>query len=353
MTGIRMKYVHCWVDKRNGGAKARHYFRRPAFKRVPLPGLPGSAEFMEAYQVAFAGQTLPRQQIGASRTKPGSIAALVVSYFSSPSFLALAPGTQQTYRLILEKFRQEHGDKPAALLMRQHINAMLAQRVPRPAAANHWLRLVKALMAFAVEEGFRPDNPTTGIKRIPTRSDGFHSWSEAEIAQFEAHYPVGSKARLALALGLYTAQRRSDVVSLGRQHICDGMLSMRQQKTRTTLVIPLHPALAAIIAATPSKHLTFLTTAYGKPFTPAGFGGWFRKRCDEAGLPKQCSFHGLRKAACTRLADAGCSASVIAAISGHTTLREVERYTKAANQKNMARIGMNAITSRTGSGNGG
>jgi integrase len=349
MSGIRLIYVHQWVDKRDGGAKARHYFRRRGHKRVPLPGLPGSTEFMAAYQTALAGQpTLA--PAGANRIKAGSIAALVVAYFASPAFLSLKPTTQRTYRLILERFRSEHGDKPVALVTRQHINAMLAQRVRTPAAANHWLRLVKAMLAFAVEEGFRPDNPTVGVRRIKMQSDGFHSWSEAEIAAFEERHPIGSKARLALALLLYTAQRRSDVVRMGRPHVRGDVVHIRQQKTGKMMPIPLHPDLAGIIAATPSGHLTYLVTAYGQPFTAAGFGGWFRARCDEAGLPEHCAAHGLRKAACRRLAEAGCSANIIAAISGHTTLREVERYTKAADQERMAREGMAAIT-RTTSGN--
>jgi integrase len=349
--GIRLKYVHCWIDRRYGGAKPRYYLRRPGFNRTALPGLPGSTEFMQAYEAALAGQALPRPMIGASRTKPGSIAALIVSYFCAPQFLALAPATQQTYRLILEKFRSEHGDKPVALLTRQHINAMLAQRVVTPAAANDWLRMVKSLMVFAVEEGWRRDNPTVAIKRVKNRSAGFHTWDETEIAAFESHHQIGSKARLALALLLYTAQRRSDVVRMGRQHVRDGVVHVRQQKTGAMLAIPLHPALAATIAATPSDHLTFLVTSFGKPFTAPGFGNWFRERCNEAGLPRHCAAHGLRKAACRRLAEAGCSANVIASISGHTTLTEVARYTKAADQERMARDGMAAI-SRTDTGNG-
>jgi integrase len=348
MSGIRLKYVNQWVDKRDGGAKARFYFRRHG-RRVPLPGLPGSAEFMAAYQLALTEQ-LPQPQIGASRTKPGSISALIVTYFGSPQFLSLKPATQQTYRLILQKFRAEHGDKPLALLTRKHINAMLAQRVTTPAAANHWLRLMKMLMAFAVTEGWRKDDPSIGIERLKTDSAGFHTWSEGEIELFEARHPIGSKARLAFALLLYTAQRRSDVVKMGRQHVRGDVVHVRQQKTGAMLAIPLHPELRRIIEATPSQHLTYLVTEYGQPFTAAGFGGWFQARCDEAGLPKQCRAHGLRKAACRRLAEAGCSANVIASISGHTTLREVERYTRAADQERMAREGMAAIT-RTKTGN--
>src|SRR5262245_37657581 len=170
MSRIKLKFVHCWVDKRDGNAKPRYYFRRHG-KRIPLPGLPGSAEFMDAYQAALAMQ-LPLPIIGARRTKAGSLGALIVTYMSTPDFLARPPSTQSTYRNILERFRSEHGDKPVALLTRQHINAMLADKVKTPAAANHWLRLVKVLMQLAVEEGYRPDNPAIGIKPIKNKTDG-------------------------------------------------------------------------------------------------------------------------------------------------------------------------------------
>jgi integrase len=64
----------------------------------------------------------------------------------------------------------------------------------------------------------RAGDPARDIEYIKRKSAGFRTWSEDEIATFEAHHPVGSKTRLALALLLYTAQRRSDVVRMGRQH---------------------------------------------------------------------------------------------------------------------------------------
>ena len=85
-------------------------------------------------------------------------------------------------------------------------------------------------------------------------------------------------------------------------------------------------------------------TATGKPFTPTGFGHWFFDRCREAGLTVGLSAHGLRKAMCRRLAEAGCSTHQIMAISGHKTLSEVQRYTKAAEQSRMARQAMEAVT---------
>jgi integrase len=116
------------------------------------------------------------------------------------------------------------------------------------------------------------------------------------------------------------------------------------------LQIPLHADLQEILAAHMAEHLTFLTTKAGEPFTAPGLTNWFSdmRRC--AGVPAGLSAHGLRKAACRRLAEAGCSANEIAAISGHATLREVERYTKAADQKRMATAAIEAISKKAKSG---
>jgi integrase len=113
-----------------------------------------------------------------------------------------------------------------------------------------------------------------------------HSWTIEEVLQFEKRHAIGTKARLALALLLYTGQRRSDVVAFGRQHIKSAWITFTQVKNRKrkpiTLSIPVPPELKAIIDATPSGSLTFLVTSFGKP-TASGFGNWFRERCDEAG----------------------------------------------------------------------
>src|SRR5947209_13039478 len=155
----------------------------------------------------------------------------------------------------------------------------------------------------------------------------------------ESHHRPGTRARLALALLLHTGQRRGDVVRIGRQHIRDGVVHVRQQMTGIELAIPIHPTLAAIIAETPADHLTLLTTQTGKPFSAAGFGNWFRDRCNEAGLP-HCSAHGLRNAAARRLAEAGCTTHEIAAITGHASLGELVRYTKAVDQRRRAEAAM-------------
>ena len=102
----------------------------------------------------------------------------------------------------------------------------------------------------------------------------------------------------------------------------------------------MHPKLREIIDATPTVGVkTFLVTHIGKPYTAAGFGNYFRALCDQAGCP-DVSAHGLRKATARRLAEIGCSANQIASITGHASLSEVQRYTKAADRKRMAREAM-------------
>jgi integrase len=341
MTKVRLAYIHQFVDRHG---RIRRYVRLPGRKRVPLKGAPGTDEFMEAYRAALAGEA-PRLAIGASRTRPGTINAAVVAYYGSVAFLNLASSTQNVRRNILERFRTAHGDKRLATLERRHISDMIAAKAATtPAAAQVLLKVIRALMQFCQSVDMRDDNPAIGVKNVKLRSDGIYTWSEADIAKFEKAHPIGTRARLALALLLHTGQRRSDVIRMGRQHLRDGVIHITQQKTAAVLAIPVHPELAGIIEATPSSNLTFLVTRDGSSFSPAGFGNWFREKCNEAGLPKQCSAHGLRKAACRRLAEAGCSAPEIMSISGHSSLREVQRYCVAADQARMAKSAMASVT---------
>jgi integrase len=201
----------------------------------------------------------------------------------------------------------------------------------------------------AIDIKMREDDPTRDVRAIRVKSDGYHSWTEDEIALFAARHKIGSRARLALALLLYTGQRRSDVVRMGRQHIRDGVLDVRQIKTGTEMAIPVHPDLQAIITQSATGQMTFLATEFGKPFTAAGFGNWFREQCDAANL-RHCSAHGLRKAAARRLAEAGCTPHEIAAITGHASLKEIVRYTEAVNRKRLAQSAMAKVKVRTISG---
>jgi hypothetical protein len=196
---LRLKFVNSFCDRHG---KVRHYFRKPGHKSVRLPGLPGSAEFMDAYQAALAGVTIsPPPEIGAARCKPGSVATAVATYFGSHEFGHLADATKYDRRRILERFREDHGEKNFAGLAREHIEIMLDEKAAKPYAARSFLKALRHLTKVAIRSKLRADDPTIGISMevSKTETDGFQTWTEDNIAKFEAAYPIG---RLTGAAGL-------------------------------------------------------------------------------------------------------------------------------------------------------
>jgi integrase len=189
-------------------------------------------------------------------------------------------------------------------------------------------------------------NPARDMPRLKVRDGGYHSWTAEEREQFEQRHPIGTKARLAYALLFHTGQRRSDVVLFGRQHVHNGRLRFTQQKNRRrkpiALELPILPELQRVIDASPTGDLTFLVTEHGKSFAVAGFGNWFRERCNEAGLA-HCTAHGLRKAAATVAAENGATAHELMSIFGWLSMKEAERYTRTAERKGLADRGMGKL----------
>lgn len=336
MTMIRLPYIKAYADRQG---KMRYYYRRPGAPTVALPGKPGSREFRTAYDAAEAAA--PRE-IGAERTKPGSFSALIVLYYRSGGYKDLADITRKTYRNDIERFRAKHGEMSVSALERKHVTAMLDAVAVQGKSTKSLRRILGVLLTFAHERGWRKDNPMVGMRRPRKASEGFRAWTEADIARYLEHWPQGSRERLALALLLYTAQRRSDVVTMGRQHRRGDQIHVAQQKSggRTKLWIPLHVALAAELDRAPANQLTYLQTQYGEPFSAAGFGNWFGEKARKAGCPEGCTAHGLRKAGARRLAEAGCTPHQIMAVTGHKNLSEVTLYTASADQERLAREAM-------------
>ena len=331
MASIRLKFVKAYVDRHG---KVRHYFRKPGCKPVALPGLPGSDEFMAAYGQALADT--PRVEIAARQTRAGSINAMIIGYLGTAAFHNLAPTSQQTYRRIFEGMRRNYGDMSVATLARKHVIKMLDAKKDTPVEARNFLRFLRLITQYAINIGIREDDPTAGVRVKLPKNDGYRTWPEDDIAAFRTAYAVGTKPRLALELLLGTALRCADVVKLGRGHIRNGTIQVTAQKTKTALAIPVTTELAeAINAAAPSEHVTFLINERGGSFTAKRFGQWFTDQCVRIGLRGQP--HGLRKAACRRLAEAGCTAPEIAAISGHKSLNEVQRYIEKADRARLAR----------------
>jgi ATP-dependent Clp protease ATP-binding subunit ClpA len=170
-----LRYVHRFEDRHG---HERLYFRRPGHARVKLRGPLGSPEFLADYQAAVAASE-PRQP----RQPPaGTMDALAVSYLRSTAFHGLGASTQAVYRRIIGQIRAAYGGLGVAGLQRQHVARMIEKRAETPAAANHLLRTLRALMKHAVAEGMRADDPTQGVGRAKEKAEGAATWTEADIA---------------------------------------------------------------------------------------------------------------------------------------------------------------------------
>ncbi len=335
----------------------RYYFRAPGKKKVRLKETPGTVEFDK--EVACARLGIPYIPAGqeekpatpALKRQPadGSVDWLLKEYKARAN---TANATLMKRRSeILEqvcdyKFGKARcGDLPYADMRKRHVVEIRDAIREKPGARNDVKRAISAMFSWAVESDLASINPAAKIKLLYS-GDGFHTWTVDEVRQFEAKHPAGSKARLMLHLALYTGLRLSSLAILGRQHIRNGILTIRPEKTRkssgVTVEIPVLPELLKTIDESQTGNLTFLVTEFNKPFTVNGLGNKMRDWCDQAEL-FHCSTHGLRKAGATIAAENGATDEELMAIFGWTTKNQTTTYTKKARRKQMAAGAMHKL----------
>ncbi|WP_354080002.1 tyrosine-type recombinase/integrase [Bradyrhizobium sp. S3.5.5] len=279
------------------------------------------------------------------RARAGSIAAAVHGYYGSTEFKVLAETTKATYRGVLDRFVDKHGEGPIAGLQPIHINKLIDEMADTPSAASNFRKRLKGLMDYAVSAGMRADNPVVVAKKVRLKTTGHRTWSEEDITKFRKHHEVGTPLRLAFEVLLHTGLRRSDAVRLGWQHLTsDGfVISTKKSQGHVELCIPVHSDLARYIADCPKDGPAFIATMYGRARSEKAFSTWISEAACNANLPPKSSPHGVRKAACRRLAEAGCSALEIMSITGHTDIREIERYCREAARKKLAVAAMTKL----------
>jgi integrase len=212
-----------------------------------------------------------------------------------------------------------------------------------PSQSRHFLDAMRGLFRWALKARLVKIDPTVGVEDPPrSQSDGFAPWSEDDIATYEARWPIGTRQRVWLDVLIYTGLRRGDAVRLGRQHVRNGVGTIKTEKTGTEVMLPILPMLDATLKAGPCGDLTFIAGESGRPLTKESFGNLFRKACRDAGLQNR-SAHGLRKAAATRAANAGATESELEAIFGWIGGRMASLYTRAANRRRLAQRAMHKL----------
>ena len=329
--------------------KSRHgtivwYTRVGHGPRQRMPGAYGSAEFMEAYRAALSGGPVPTKD----RTDPRTLQWLLEQWMRSSDWGQSANSTRKQRENVLRRIIEENPKASFQAITADHIRAGRERRQATPAAANNFVKTMRALFSWAEEAGHVEVNPAMDVKMMSNKTEGFHPWSMEDLSAFRARWPLGTRERLAVEVLANTGLRRGDAVRLGRQHIRDGVAAIRAEKTGVELFIPILPALEEAISHGPTGDLTFISAANKRPVSKETFGNWFRKACTDAKV--EGSAHGVRKLAATVMAEEGATEEQLKALFGWQTNDQSTVYTRSANRRRLAIEGATKLARGTKTG---
>ncbi len=329
----RQRYQYVQKQKTRHG-RVVWYFRIGDGPRTRMKGEYGSPEFVTHWRSLIAGQ-----ETAVSTPSKFTLQWLVNKYEASAAFKALAPSTQRMRSNILKAVCETGGKMLVSQITRNTIASGRDRRAETPFAAINFMKVMGYLFEWAVDAGYARTNPVKDVKRPKAKVIGHTPWTYEDVAKFYEKHTLGSMARLAMDLLLFTGLRRSDVYRLGPQHIRDGVIEFRAKKNDEPLFIPVHPSLQKSIDACSISHMAFLTTPIqGRPFkSEASFGNWFAGVCAEAGVSARA--HGLRKLLAQIVAESGGSNAELKALFGWTTDAMAAHYIKNANAKKLAQSG--------------
>lgn len=322
-----------WIRLRNVNrvtAKGKVYF----YHRITGERLPAEAGAREKRVLEINLGVKPNEPLS-----PGSVNELVALYRSSPDYQNTRPKTRKDYLRYLDWIKEKWGDLPVCEIDREAIIEARNGLKSKPRTADYLVAVIRRLLTFAVD---RPRqfglsaNPALQIERIFT-TEGYSAWPDPVIAEATGRaYPELAKVVL---LGLYTGQRGQDCVRMLWSHYDGSGIEVAQEKTGKRLWIPAHKELRAVLDRMPRTAAVICVNRQGKPWKLDHLRHEIRDLMRPVG---RFSFHGLRKAAAKRMAEAGCSAHQISAITGQS-LQMVEHYTRSAEQKKMAKAAVRKL----------
>lgn len=337
----RLPYLHREVTRHG---RVIWYVRLDRGPRVRIRGDYGSPDFMEAYRAALAGEPAPSGKT-AGRADPRTLGWLVAQWMRSSDWANTATSTRRQRENVLRRVIAANPRAPFAAITAAHIRQGREDRQATPAAADNFVKTMRALFRWAVEAGHVEENPAAAVKFIGAKTDGFRPWTMADLARFRARWPLGTRERVALEVLVTTGLRRGDAVRLGRPHLRDGVFAIRTEKTGVEVFRPLLPDLARAIEAGPVGDLTFIAGANGRPMVKESFGNWFRRACDKVTVTG--SAHGVRKLAATVMAEYGATEAELNAAFGWQTNDQSLVYTRSADRRRLAIEGARKLMTGT------
>lgn len=333
----RPPYLHRQITRHG---KPVWYVRKAMGPRTRIRATFGTPEFEAEYRAAIAGES--PQAYRNTKAVAGSLAWLWERYHEVGAWTILSPATRKARENIMVRVLNASGAVPCGKIKSTDIAAGRDSRSSTPAQARGFLDTMRGLFRWAIEAGHITTDPTVGVKNPgETTGEGFPIWTESDIDAYQERWPIGTKERVWLDVLLYTGLRRGDAVKLGRQHVRDGVATLRTEKSqgKMTVTLPILPVLARTLVSGPCAELAFICGANGKPLTKETFGNVFRHACNQAGVVGK-SAHGVRKAGATRAADNGATVHELEAIFGWSGGNMAALYTKTADRKRASQRAM-------------
>lgn len=309
------------------------YVRVGKGPRTRLRAAYGTPEFRAEYDAAISGER-PHSPRAPS---VASLQWLWDSYRQTGAWSILAPATRRQRENIMLHVLKDAGGKPYAAIGRKHILAGLDRRSKTPAAARNFLDTMRGLFRWALEREHVTVDPTAGVKTAKRKKgNGFPAWTRQDVETYQKKYPIGTRQRVWLDVILYTGLRRGDLARIGKQHVRNGVASIKTEKggETITVTIPVLPVLQRTLDAGPTGDLAWICGARGEPFTKESFGNEFSAAARAAGVKK--SAHGVRKIAATIAAENGATVHQLMAIFGWITIAQAEVYTREAERVRLA-----------------
>lgn len=316
------------------------YVREGKGSRIRIKEAYGTPEFDAAYQAALKGET-PQSVAKASK---GSLEWLWMLYRQTGAWSGLSMATRKQRERIMRQVLKTGGNKPLSKITPTSIQAGIDRR--KPYAARHFVDTMRGMFKWAIGAQHVKDDPTAGKAVAKPKTKGFAVWTEEELEQYEAHWPLGTRERVIFAVYCFTGLRRGDAAKLGKQHIRNGVITIDTEKNGTRVTIPVLPELAEVIKAGPIGELSIIASKKGQPIRKESLGTLFKEACKAAGIPNK-SAHGIRKAAATRAANNGATVATLEAIFGWEGGQMASLYTRAADRRKLAAEHMEKL-SKTG-----
>ena len=302
--------------------------------RTRLTAEYGSSEFMSEYLAAIDGESPLTPNIKLKAAK-GTLAWLVGRYKESSAWSLLASSTHRQRELIFAATIAKSKNAPFSKITPKDIRNAREARCATPFSANNFLKAMKKLFQWAKEAEYVSTNPAADVSFLPVKTEGHLPWTMADVKKYENHWIEGTRERVWLHVLLYTGFRLGDACSVGRQHVSNGCITMRVEKTGQVLEIPIFTQLEKTLSEGPTGDLAWICNHHGRPFVKEAFGNAFRRATREAGLHNR-SAHGLRKTLATHGAESGLTEEELQAFFGWKSARMSAVYTRSARRKIMA-----------------